>query len=198
MKLNIDRLLTPPSDFGFHDYDHPARVTPSRWTLGPVLRTRDSGLLEQSNASVLIARLEESSELSEDWRETHAGHWACGWVDHLSFRVLEDDGETETEVYRWLSQWFDALADYPIADEEDFSRREDEALHASVRCSGQRYVRAAAGDDWVGRVIVYLSAHDPRQLESRGDDGPSPDDDAVLDALRELDFVEREDAEDEG
>ena len=196
MDLTTTTLLRRPADFGFHDSDHPACSDPRHWTLGPVFRTRDSGLLEQSNAAALLAHLEERPDLSDEWRETRAGHWAVGWVEHLSFRVLGDDGE-ETVIYRLICDWFDALSDYPIADEEDFSRREEEALYASVLQSGQRHVRDDVGDEWVGAVVAYLGAHDLRQLESRGNDGPSPDDAAVLDALRELNLVEREDEDED-
>jgi len=195
MDLTTKSLLTLPGDFGLHDPDHPVRLDPARWALGPVFRTRDSSLLEVSNAFALLRHLEGHPELVEDWRETHASHWAVGWVDHLSFRVFDLEGE-ETTIYHLIRQWFDGLADYPIADEEDFSRREDEALYASVRWSGQRHVRDDAGDDWVERVVVYLAEHDPRQLESRSADGPSPDDDAVFDAMLELGLVERDEVDD--
>lgn len=194
--ITIQNLLRRPSDVGFHDSDHPACSDPTHWSLGPVIRSRDSSLLEQSNAAALVANLEQHPELADDWQETRCGHWAVGWLDHLSLRVLDAAGQ-ETVVFQLVRAWFDALADYPIADEEDFSRREDEALHDSVRQSGQRHVRDDVGDEWVGAVVVYLGDHDPRQLESRGPEGPSPDDDAVLDALRELDLVEREDEDEE-
>lgn len=194
--FTIQELLRHPSDFGFHDSEHPACADPEHWALGPVFLTRDSGLLGQSNASALRRALADRPELADDWQETNCGHWAVGWVEHLSFRVLTDDGR-ETGMFAFVRAWFGALEDYPIADDHDFQRREDEALHESVRESGQRYVREGVADDWVERVIDRLSRTDPSQLESHGDHGPSPDDDAVLDALRYLELAEADDDDDD-
>ena len=190
--FTIQELLRHPSDFGFHDPEHPACSDPEHWALGPVFLTRDSGLLGQSNASALRRALADRPELAEDWQETRCGHWAVGWVDHLSLRVLGEDGQ-ETAMLGFVREWFGALEDYPIADDEDFSEREAEALRDSVRQSGQRYVRDGADDDWVERVVARLEHTDPSQLESHDDHGPSPDDDAVLDALRHLELAETDD-----
>lgn len=194
--FTIQELLRHPSDFGFHDPEHPACSDPEHWALGPVFLTRDSGLLGQSNASALRRALADRPELAEDWQETRCGHWAVGWVDHLAIRVLTDDGQ-ETAMLGFVREWLSALEDYPIADDEDFSEREAEALRDSVRQSGQRYVRDGVDDDWVERVIARLEHTDPSQLESHDDHGPSPDDDAVLDAMICLSLAEADDGDDD-
>jgi len=121
----IREVLERPSDFGYFGGNEDMFET---WTLGPVIRTRDSGLLEQSNAAMLEEAIEEASDVGafshDDWEITGCNHWACGWVDHLSFRAVESDGHTPTNVFRWVTRWFDALSDYPVANEEDYSRRE--------------------------------------------------------------------------
>jgi hypothetical protein len=55
----------------------------------------------------------------------HHHHWAVGHVDGYSIRVFRDGRITEAfEAYHALAQ---RLADYPVLDEEDYSRREYEA-----------------------------------------------------------------------
>lgn len=51
---DVDEALKIPSDFGYSG-KLPIGET---WSLGPVIRTRDSDLLEQSNADALIRFLQ--------------------------------------------------------------------------------------------------------------------------------------------
>lgn len=93
-KLNattIRALLTLPRDFGYRgDLPLTSRDGAPTWTLGPVIETRDSDALERSNARVLKRALEnEGYSEGCDWQSTHAGHWAVGRVEHLSYRVLD-------------------------------------------------------------------------------------------------------------
>lgn len=92
-------------------------------------RTRDSGPLERSNWRIARKRLTEAAGVDEvaeddrtqpvyDWR---AGHWACGWVEYLM--VPADAPEAVLDAAQEMA---DALAAYPILDEEDFTREEDE------------------------------------------------------------------------
>jgi hypothetical protein len=115
--------LRRPNDFGYMGDNDQMFVT---WALGPVIRHRDSDCLQESNAAALEKHLESDPTLADDWTITGCGHWAVGWVDHLSYRAVEADGKTATRIARVLRAWFAALDDYPIADEDDFSRREQE------------------------------------------------------------------------
>lgn len=109
---------TMPSDYmgeEFYSYYH-----------GPG-RSRDSDVLEISNYETAKARLEEAAKLDEkDWKhdeepplfDGHFGHWAVGWVDELL--VHEDATNTLAELEKIAEQ----MEDYPVLDEEDFSKRE--------------------------------------------------------------------------
>lgn len=93
------------------------------WSVGPCVLTRDSELLETSNYESLLAHLrEDHPELEGDWETQTFSHWGYGWVKHLTFRVLNEDG-TPSDIFRVLTAWNNALSAYPVADDEDYSRR---------------------------------------------------------------------------
>lgn len=133
MRLNLDEItLTPeeikkalarPSDFGYFGKDDGMFET---WALGPVIEHRESDALERSNAEALKRYLATMPELANDWRITGCSHWAVGHVDHLSYRVVNDEGKP-TRMAQIVKGWFAYLRDvYPIADEDLFSEYEQE------------------------------------------------------------------------
>ena len=88
---------------------------------------RDSGVVERSNARVIAA---EMAKYPDDAHEIRAGHWACGWVEGYEIRTRTPDG-TLTDAWIACASLRTSLADYPILNDEDFSREEaDEADHA--------------------------------------------------------------------
>jgi hypothetical protein len=109
------------------------------------VRHRDSDLLTESNWECLQESLNkiiktlaapeirykkdyygEDEELPSDWMYTwEASHWAVGWIEYL---MIRDDAprvllEAADELYDFLKR------QYPILDEEDYSRRQDEAIY---------------------------------------------------------------------
>lgn len=122
-QADIERALARPSSFGYSG-DRDDMFT--SWALGPVIETRDSDLIERSNAAALVKWLESDDACEGTWEVTRCAHWAVGWVDHLSYRVLGDDG-TPTRIARLVKLWFAALAEYPIADEDRLSELQCEA-----------------------------------------------------------------------
>ena len=85
----VRELLKRPSDFG---YSGDIEGMFETWTLGPVIEHRDSDILTKANRKALEQWLESDSSLSSEYQITGANHWAVGWVDHLSYRVLDDRG----------------------------------------------------------------------------------------------------------
>lgn len=177
---DIKEALRRPSDFGYFDNNDEMFVT---WSLGPVFRTRDSDTLEESNADALERALEEATEQGlfsdDDWYVTGCNHWAVGWVDHLSFRAIESvESRTPTTVFLWLKHWFDALSEYPIADEEDYSRRKWE--YAVEYIADAIKVRHDAPDDWANQVASEM---DELPRDNYGND------DEIERVARELGFL---------
>lgn len=89
------------------------------------LETRDSDELEQSNASAIRNKLTHE-DYAADVAEEHFSHWAYGWGEAIAIRCYDDDGRATPAwiVAHGLMEW---LADYPVLDEEDWSRREYES-----------------------------------------------------------------------
>ena len=119
-----DGLIVPVSESALQTYakfaptgfDSRGAFLPKRqdWLLAPVSQNRDSECLTQSNfAQCLDALGGEGDDV-----EVHRfGHWACGWFEIILIRP-------DSDATRKAEDIADALADYPVLDEEDFSRRE--------------------------------------------------------------------------
>jgi hypothetical protein len=76
-------------------------------------RNRDSDLLTESN-------WEAAKERIADYEVIRFGHWACGWIEYLCVNQYNENAMLEGEKI------VEEIDSYPILDEEDFSRREDE------------------------------------------------------------------------
>lgn len=117
---------------------------------------RDSGLLDQSNADAIEEAMQPFTEgRNPDVVAEHHHHWAVGWIDGLSIRVYRRGKITKAfGAYHELAQ---RLTDYPVLDEEDYSRREYEAtLEKPARrgMAAERRIRLARG---VGERRVLLA-----------------------------------------
>ncbi|CAE7889620.1 traC [Symbiodinium microadriaticum] len=147
---------------------------------------RDSGLLDQSNASVIETALEPFTEGDDPdvVMESH-NHWAVGHIDGFSIRVFHD-GQI-TDAFRKYHELAESMSNYPILDEEDYSNREIEATWENLPL-------AAIGikddfelpSDWAEQVYQWLSDNRCNALESRDDQGGWPDEDdfrAAFDSL---------------
>jgi hypothetical protein len=163
MRVDIDddlisQALEYPDSFGYSGGNEEMFVT---WSLGGVYRTRDSDLREQSNADALEKALEEAVEdglfSSDDYETTSCNHWAVGWVDHMSFRaIVSEETREPTLIFMWLKRWNDALEGYPVADEEDLSRREWEYAEESLDDMGLN-LRDELPDDWKCQVLGMMN-----------------------------------------
>jgi hypothetical protein len=188
----IRDALKRPSDFGLSSHAEHYDEMFVTWSLGPVIRHRDSNLLQESNADALEAHLKEDPTLEDEWTITSCNHWAVGWVDHLSFHAVEEDGKTPTRMFRVLRAWFDALEDYPVADESDLSRREYEATLENVENVGRRFLKDGVPETWVGEVYDWLSKNEPREVEDRDGLGGYPNDKPMKAALKKLGYLDEE------
>jgi hypothetical protein len=112
-------------------------------------------------------------------------HWAVGWVDGYALRVYRDGAITD--AFRKYCELRSALADYPVLDEEDYSRRELEATFRNIENVAGRFVKDNAPEDWVAKVYDVLP---DSEKENRDDQGGYPSREALKAALSELDLLD--------
>lgn len=84
------------------------------WTVGT---NRDADTLTRSNWEVITTDMKE--RFPDDTDIFSASHWACGWVDRLTVRVLDDEGEV-TPAGEAVLEWADRVDNYPVADDDHF------------------------------------------------------------------------------
>lgn len=126
--------------------------------LGPVGTSRDAAALETSNwrvvAQDLIGKFDEAVDT------VVFGHWAVGWVEELASDAGRDD------VQFAIQAWRDALADYPIANDEHFSELEWRAAVDTIRSCRSSYIERDGiewelsellPDDWAEQVYSAMA-----------------------------------------
>lgn len=106
-------------------------------------RNRDSDILTESNWD---CALEELGGESDSVVIHRFGHWACGWIEYLTVA-------SGTPAHDKGAQIVKRLDDYPVLDEDDFSRREmDRANEVWKDCYSERervqYLRENGGADF--------------------------------------------------
>lgn len=160
-----------------------------RWAI-IYTHNRDSGLLDQSNASVIakaIAPFTEGDDPDVVF-ESHS-HWAVGHVDGFSVRVFDGDGEI-TEAFRKYHELAEAMHDYAILDEEDYSERELEATLENIEDAAWRLKNEfELPEGWVWQAYDWLSENRSGEVENRDDQGGYPSEDAMREAFEALNYV---------
>lgn len=111
-------------------------------------RNRDSGALTRSNFDCALAAIGGESETVEIVRESH---WACGWIEWIA---IHQDDETALKA---ADDIMARLADYPVVNEDDWSRLEFEEACAfweslSVRGRAEYCKRAD--------ISIFAARHD--------------------------------------
>lgn len=160
------------------------------WTL-VYTNNRDSGLSEQSNAAAIE---KEMVGFADDVIPQHHGHWACGWVDGYAIRVYRADSEGTLQITEAFRRWcdlHDALEDYPVLDETDYSQREYDAAHENIR-ERSRFVVDDHPEDWDQKIWEWLWENEQGELENVDDQGAYPSDESIRRALRALDLLDRD------
>lgn len=186
---DIQAAINTPDDFGYSG-DLPIGRT---WSLGPVILNRNSGPLDQVNSKAIRDAFAEAfgTECEDNgWEVTRCGHWAVGWVEHLSFRVADDNGQATPQFQLWRD--IEARMDgYPCLDDDALSVVEYEALTESVFAVAEANVRADAPEGWHSDVMQ--AAWDRVSHDSNG--WPYVSDDDILDIMRDLDLLADDDTE---
>lgn len=163
--------------------------SPEDWTI-VYTHGRDSGLVAQSNAHAIQTAMRPFLDTENpDVIEEHHGHWGCGWIDGYAIRVFRNE-EITPAFQAWANLHF-CMQDYPLLDEEDYSRREYEATieNMSQECSLSRLDdEFTLPDRWESEVFSWLWNHNQRAVASRDDAGGYPSKDDLADAFTALGY----------
>lgn len=151
---------------------------------------RDSGLLDQSNAAAIADALEpfiEADTADPDVIAEHHTHWAVGWIDGFAVRVYRNS--QVTDAFRRWHELSERKSDYPILDEEDYSRREYEATLENIADSAWRLKNEYdLPDGWQGDVFSWLWDHNQHAVENRDDQGGYPEQHELEGAFQALGY----------
>lgn len=181
----ISRALEMPKDFGYRGDNEQMFKT---WSLGFVIRTRDSGIREKSNAKSMLATLESDPSLAEDWELISCSHWGVGWVEQLSFRVVNADGKP-SRVARVIKGMMDSLEEYPVLDDEDFSRMEYEETLENIESHYRRGgLKDDIPEDWVSQMFSWFWENDQSAVEACDGGGGYPDNKQFEACARDLGY----------
>lgn len=189
--------LARPSDFGYFGDREGMFET---WTLGPVIQTRDSGIRGKANASTIKTMLKSDPSLEDDWEITGCKHWAVGWVDQLSFRVIDEEGEL-TRISRVIKGIFDSLSEYPVLDDSLYSEMEYEETIGNIRnhYPGSSGLKDDVPEDWPTQMYKWwLEADDYGAIDDPdGRGGGYPSKEQFEECARALKFWDTSEDEDD-
>lgn len=129
---------------GCSDHEH------ARWLIGPVGRSRDSDLVEESNWRVMLKRYLEIDPDGRDHEVHRFRDWAVGWIEEVAYRPGSAVAAVATKVR-------DALEGYSILNEHDCSSLEIEAVDENwpnIASDLRRQLRRvlANRDTWTGDI----------------------------------------------
>lgn len=167
----------------------------SEWFVAPLILTRDSSVLEESNWKSANQMFEECKD-SDDYASLSFGHWACGWFEII---VVKPDSEAQKIAEDICKR----LEDYPVLDEDQFSEMEWDVHHDQILEACYDAINYAemeedvrehfdiASDDSYN--LVLRSGFCPSELSSHlewhyGD--ISPTNETIYDALLEIGGLE--------
>ena len=151
---------------------------------------RDSGLLDQSNASVIAKALAPftDDDIPTVVMESH-NHWAVGYIDGFSIRVFDNRNQI-TEAFRAYHHLAEQMAIYPILDEEDYSERElDAAIENITNAAWRLKDDYELPEGWEWEAYHWLSENESGEIENRDDQGGYPSEEALRRAFHALGHV---------
>ena len=172
--------------FAWHDRPEDADEFAIVYTLN-----RDSRLIDQSNAEVI--QKEMNPFVGEgDCFEEHHTDWACGWMDGYAIRCFKKGTEEPTEAWLKYCSLMADLEEYPVLDDEDHSNKEYEATIDWISENGYRYVASEVDNGWEDRVYKWLWDNNQIAIENTDDQGGTPTDEEIIEALKALDMLDPE------
>jgi hypothetical protein len=173
-------------DFGYHG-DLDLGIT---WAFTFSVH-RDSDQLERSNWEVISSDLMKKHPNTVEI--THCGHWAVGWIDHLTVKMVDKNGRI-TRAGLDVLDWYEKLTDYPLADEQHYSDLQweegyDGALR-SIRYDHPKNMIDELPDNWIGLVYEWIHEHDNTLYEAVYDNEGWLPEDTIKAACEALGYLE--------
>jgi hypothetical protein len=158
---------------------------------------RDSDVLSRSNWEVISGDME--SRFPDDTEVIHCRHWAVGWYDHLTIRLMDSNGLI-TEAARAIYDWHCKLSDYPVANEDRFSELEygekiesmEESIRVALHCSPYWI-----GSSNVDSILEHIRINDERSYDRAYDREGWLEDEPVILACYRMGLIEIRDLLDE-
>jgi hypothetical protein len=133
------------------------------WFVAPCGRNRDSGDLEESNWAAQCSVLDVVDSEGADHEIHSFNHWACGWFDIMLIRP-------DTVAFKLADELEDQLADYPILNEDDYSRRECESAEEGWRNASLKERMQACRDAHISVFAArrdYIPSDDNGSIQER-------------------------------
>jgi hypothetical protein len=156
-----------------------------RWVIW-YTSSRDAGLLEQSNEAAINRRLAPYAEGDDPDLvfETH-GHWAVEHLSGVSIRAFRGDGSI-TPAFEEFCSIKEALENYPVLDEQDYSEREHTATLSNYASEMWRE-RKTLPEGWASEVFSWFSDQGQDRFTANADDmGGFAPREAIILALTDL------------
>ena len=145
-----------PQDFGYWGSSDMFDT----WGFTNIDQNRDSDALEKANFKYITEDLMGS--FPEDFRIETYNHWAVGSVDRLVCRIYEEDRKTIALPFVLAMEWLDKLADYPVADEEIYTKFIDDDNIDSIdfwNYLNPGFVDIVNNPDWASEVYYELDVN---------------------------------------
>jgi hypothetical protein len=120
-----------------------------------------------SNYDTMVKRLQKHIDAGFIRAEAHST-WVGPWVEGFSIKVFDKPKGKITSAFRDLYEILCELEDYPVLDEDDWSRREWEAIQEFASSEIGRLVDVDVHPDAVSQVMEWLE-NDRHPIELDGD-----------------------------
>jgi hypothetical protein len=177
--------IKKPEDFGYWGPEDMFET----WGFCGIDKSQASDILEESNFETISQEL--LSQFPNDFRIETYRHWAVGQVTRLVCRVLNSKGEIEdkniTDAFKKAMEWKDKLANYPVANEDDYS---DRLYQQNIDDIPQLRVAKFADqtvDNWVEKIVNEL-----HNIGEYWDEHNVPSDSMIMQAIYNLQIWNKE------
>jgi len=170
------------------------------------LGSRDEDLITESNREIIEAALDEwdtrtNNNVADTWMKNQDSHWAVGFLLGVCIAVKFDvDSEHPAvflnPVFEELCKLMRQIEEYPVLDEEDWSRRETDAGYENIKTIAYGFTKDDLPDDWEQEVFSWLWDNEQGECESHDDGGCWPSDESVKRALFCLGWLDKDVLED--